>query len=409
MRYSLASTLFLIAASTAICATGYPAEGADKVTKAKLETLISAGNAAGAINLYAKDQGACSGEEERDLIAKAMIENGDQVRALSLVYPLRNARDPQIQATCALALALNNKPGAALKQIDSALKENDKGARSWAIKGYILYALQEKALGEAAFARARNLDKTSYDAARLESDAHLKLHEGEKAKSILANYIKSKPDDARARIQLSELCKKTGDYKDGISTLSAILKKNPDHIIALPKRAKLYRLDQQYKEAVVDYSRYMKLRTKDGTPSPMTYIDLARCQDESGKYEDAIETRTALLNKIGTKHPPREIAIELMHRADDYARLKKYDLAIKDLDELLKQYSEQSQVLEKRALYLEELGKYDEALKDINRLIARQPEWADWWVRRAAIEERLGRKHEALEDRKKAEKLKTAL
>lgn len=149
--------------------------------------------------------------------------------------------------------------------------------------------------------------------------------------------------------------------------------------------------EQENKDAVEHYSRAIRLNPQNSH----AYWRRAFAYDRLGKEELALAD---LSYSMDLNHNP---CWQLEKRADIYLRAKKYDLALRDANEMIARFPNENGE-EVRAEIWNAMEKYDKALIDNNTTIAKmQIPSPDPYYSRAEIYKRLGMYKEAICDLEK--------
>lgn len=116
-----------------------------------------------------------------------------------------------------------------------------------------------------------------------------------------------------------------------------------------------------------------------------------------GNYEKAMENASALLRIVPGDHDALQIRYLI------FAHNHQYDLAVRELDEIVRRGVENASDLNRRCLYKALVGReLESALADCNAALARSPSFYAAWSNRGLVHLRSGRWVEAIADYNRA-------
>ena len=217
-----------------------------------------------------------------------------------------------------------------------------------------------------------------------------------------------------------------GDVHQRINQLTQQISQRPGDALLLVQRADLYRLDQDYTNALADLDRatqldptitrvdfcrgriqleanqpqtaltFLNKYLADKPNDPEAFTTRARVLVKLGRYEAATEDYTAAIH-LSSANP--ELYIE---RAEAWRRMGKAEKALQALDEGIRRMGPLV-TLQLPAIDLEvSLRRYDAAIARIDTVTARYQRKETWLFRRGEILRQAGRDAEAKRDYREA-------
>ena len=168
--------------------------------------------------------------------------------------------------------------------------------------------------------------------------------------------LNAKIPDLGALKQKVITCSNLGRYQDALDNINqCIVKVGPsDHYYTV--KGNVLQEMKRYDEAVAAYRLALKMRNQD-----RTVLQLARCLDLAGKYQEGIDEMTKLL-KTNSKDGDA-----LAMRARLQVKNKHPELALADLSKAIELEPSRKLYTERAALY-NLLGRKPEAVKDMAKV-----------------------------------------
>lgn len=158
-----------------------------------------------------------------------------------------------------------------------------------------------------------------------------------------------------------------GQYAAAVKNLTEIIKANPDLAEAYYLRAKSLDMLGQPMRALKDVAKYIELKPQD----PKGYILRGDVNNFNLDHREAIDSYNHAL-----RLDSRSISARI-GRGLAYAALERYDLAIKDYEDVLKENRFHHEALVNLGVALALSGKSEEALKKLTEALALERD-LDW-------------------------------
>jgi predicted Zn-dependent protease len=220
--------------------------------------------------------------------------------------------------------------------------------------------------------------------------AHGDVHE---RINLLTQEIAQTPTNALLFFQRAELYRVDQDFTNALADLDCVAKYDPSIVRVDYCRGRVLLEAGRPAEALVPLNRYLAGRPKDAE----AFTTRARAMAKVADYKTAAEDYTEAIALSNTGGP--ELYIE---RAEALRAMHKPDEAIRGLDEGIHKFGPLV-TLQLPAIDLElSLKRYDAALKRIDLVMSRLQRKETWLVRRAEILRQAGREEEARKNYREA-------
>jgi tetratricopeptide (TPR) repeat protein len=211
-------------------------------------------------------------------------------------------------------------------------------------------------------------------------------------------------------------------WKDGITLWNTELKLFPDSSVAHKNRGVAQDNIGNYRKAIEDYSKAIKL-------NPLyaeAYVNRGIVYAKSGRYQEAIENfnmaiminpkaifafynRGLYYKRLGEYQgaiKDFDTAIGLdsqyiaayLNRGDLYAKLGNHQKAIEDFNRVIELFSRNAEAYNKRGIAYRNLGHYHQAIQDFNNAIKFRPQYIEAYNNRGGIYAIIGRYQQAIKD-----------
>ncbi|RHY32643.1 hypothetical protein DYB32_005788 [Aphanomyces invadans] len=148
------------------------------------------------------------------------------------------------------------------------------------------------------------------------------------AASATSTAITISPNKLKAYIQRGDCYVNTGRFQPAIDDFSKVIQMTPANADIFAKRAKAFEKMHKFADAIADYSQAIDLST---SPTKVREMYLAR-----GRVFMSMNSLAQALDDftVAVELDPRS-DVALFERASVFAQLKKYDLALHDLDKVI--------------------------------------------------------------------------
>jgi tetratricopeptide (TPR) repeat protein len=117
------------------------------------------------------------------------------------------------------------------------------------------------------------------------------LYEQEKAEKAFRRAIEIDPDYLEARANFGGMLLDIGNVDEAIRQFDAVLRRSPNHVLALTLQSQAYRLKEMYGQSVDSARRAIKLAPASAEP----HLWLAESLRLTGKYDEARQEYEAYL------------------------------------------------------------------------------------------------------------------
>jgi tetratricopeptide (TPR) repeat protein len=155
-----------------------------------------------------------------------------------------------------------------------------------------------------------------------------------------SEVIRLMPHEYMAYVHRGYAYQRKGDLEHALADLNQAIQFDPEMSIAWANRSEVYRLKGDYARAIEDSSHVIKLEPKNF----MAWNNRCYFRAIAGQLDDAL----ADCNRSLAIHP--DFPATLDSRGFTYLRMKKYDLAIRDYNDALRQDSKKAPSLYGRGL-----------------------------------------------------------
>jgi tetratricopeptide (TPR) repeat protein len=205
---------------------------------------------------------------------------------------------------------------------------------------------------------------------------------------LTEKLARSKPGEVKDLVERSLKLFRANKLSDALKELNNAVGLDAESADALSLRSHVYYLRGEYKKALADAERVLKLDSKRIAPHyirggvALAANDPARAVRE---YDVALE-----------REPTHRWALYDRGRAN--TRLRKYALALADFDKLIGLEPDSAMAYHGRGLVRYHQAKLSEAREDFTLALARDPKLADAYADRAVTYVRLGKAELAMED-----------
>lgn len=232
--------------------------------------------------------------------AKEFLDKGDGNAA---VIQLKNAlqSDPgnigARQMLGEIYLRVGNGPSAE-KEFQAAIRRGAKDTRLKILlaRAYLLQGKNQEAIDE--IPADITDEKVRPDALIVRGQALLGLRQFEKAREMLQEADRLKPDDVRAKIGLAQSFVSEGKIADGEAQIDDALKRNPDSPEALVLKGELRRLNKDLDGAIAQFNHAIKVNEN----NILARLGRAASLIDQGKDKDAQADLDAVFRRV-PKHP----------------------------------------------------------------------------------------------------------
>ncbi len=322
----------------------------------------------------------------------------------------QDPKNSHIVVTYAFALTLLQKHEAAQEFLNGVLKSNRKDARALAAEAYLLADQNSSEdLAQEEMKSAIKIAPTEPDVNHFAFMYYRKIFDFDSAKQTLNRWIKARPNDLFPRMQLAELLRNARHRDEAIAECKKVLAINPDlewahHVLINTsaekmdykaviaavsdllaksksakfnyelwvRRAEAYSHLNQYDKAIADYTKAMEIIAP-STPQDKLPADIANFHEKARRnYINFWISRAQLCVKSGNAqkandHMTRALQISpnnagaLLTRIEALEALKKYDLALADMDRLLRKDSDVAEWYKIKIRILRKMGREADA------------------------------------------------
>lgn len=231
----------------------------------------------------------------------------------------------------------------------------------------------EKALED--FAKAINIAPEDDFAYSRRGRLYLEMKQFDNAVDDLKKVTELDPDWTTGWFDLGRACGAAGLLEEAREVYSEGLKRDPKHFGCLCNRSFVSLQLEKYADAKRDSLAAIQLAPMD---MDATY-NLARAHYNLSEYAMAAQ---ALSVMIGAQNPT---ASKFSFRGDCFLNLGKYELAVKDYSESLKQDPSDLGVKHARGYTFTRLGNTEKALDDFNSILAADPNKTRTLLQRAHL------------------------
>jgi tetratricopeptide (TPR) repeat protein len=295
----------------------------------------------------------------------------------------------------------------ALRDYDEAIRLNPKFAWAFQARGLLrdYKGEPDKALPD--YSKAIQLDPNSAEALYRRGLIFLSRQQTDDAIVDLREAIRARPGTAHFYLSLGEACWQKNDLPAAIANFEAVIGINPRDPAAYRKRAAIFALRGEEKEAAADTARAQFLeKILSGSMQQMQPSDLFReayWAAELGNHDVAVEVYGQLL---GTKLSRENASVAYQNRGSAYIAQGENEKALRDFALALEANPKNAGVYVNRASIALERNELDRAIADCTQAAALNPELEEAYLNRA---DAYGRKRDfarAIADLKKAIALK---
>jgi tetratricopeptide (TPR) repeat protein len=241
----------------------------------KLGTLIFESNMDG-VEVWVDGQSVGTVHKGKPLSLPGLKPGAHTVKGVKLGYEPDGPREetvyPGQESTVSIKILIARRRNrAAADALDEGLKYYREGFE----KNY------KKAA--ALFEKALALDPTYSQAALYLGLTYNALFEQEKAEQSYRKAIEIDPDYLEARANFGGMLLDIGNVDEAIRQFNYVLRRQPDHTIALTLQAQAYRLKELYQDSIESARKAIRLAPKNAEP----HLWLAESLRLSGKYEES--------------------------------------------------------------------------------------------------------------------------
>ncbi len=340
---------------------------------------------------------------------------GPGTHSEEMFFAARNAarQDPKnthILVTYAMSLTMMRKHEAAQEFLNRVLKSNPKDARALAAEAYLLADQNtSEDLAREEMKSAIKIAPNDPDVNNLALSFYRKIFDYDSAKQSLDRWIKASPNDLLPRMILAELLKSARHRDEAISECQKVIAINPDldwaHHVLINTCA-----DKMDYKAVIAAVSDLFAKSKSSKSNFELWVRRAEAYAHLNQYDKAISDYTSAMNVLvpGTPQDKLPVDISKFHektrrcylqyftsRAQMYVKTGKAEKASENMTLLLRISPSNAGGLLTRIEAYEALKKYDLALSDMDRLLRKDSDVAEWYKIKIRLLRKMGREADA--------------
>lgn len=282
----------------------------------------------------------------------------------------------------------------AMKEVNRAISLDDKFAPAYHIRANVYLVMKQKAAAIADASKAISLEESGhyyhFRGAVFESMRELRraLSDELKAEKLL-------PDQPAVKVAISRLYHSLLEPKLALKYITEAIKLDPKNSDYYDERSQIYRTMMEYELSVADDSKSIEYAKR---PPVNAYINRIRYYRAKKKFDLALKDQNQLIsmlpNRVGLKEGRALIYLE---RAEQTHSRADYQHAKEDLDEVLVALPNETHYSMRAQANLK-LGNLKAALADVNQAIVKQPGMSSYYQLRADIHKAMGKTEEMRKD-----------
>jgi len=186
--------------------------------------------------------------------------------------------------------------------------------------------------------------------------------------------------------------KSIGDYKNAITDYNKAIKLSSDVEMYYEERAESYISLKQYKKAIEDYTKLLEFDNLNKN----WYLKRAKCYEEREQYKKAIEDYTILI-----EFTP-QVVDYYKFRVNCYIKLENFKEAIKDYTKLIELDEDVVVMYYNRATSFFNLNQFEEVLYDLDKITDQYSDDAQYFYIKAECYHQFSQDEEAYENYQKS-------
>lgn len=271
----------------------------------------------------------------------------------------------------------------ALEYYDQAIKLEPENAEAYYLRGIVNYEDYEDELALADFNKALELGFNKIDLYYYRGLVYDSLMEEKEAVDDLTIFLNSNTAKLESELFTAYTARgycsfELGDMTVAMADYNAIIEIDPTEIEPYNMRARIYLSNKQYDKAINEYKNIQKL-----FPAKDKYsrVKIVIVKNKSGDFEGAIEDCTQLIKEGYSK------SIIYRLRAEAYLGIKKYQLALDDVNTAIEEFAPFTNGHNLKAKAYLGLENYDEARNEIGEALKIKPENIDFLKTKKEIEQ----------------------
>ena len=300
-------------------------------------------------------------EEARASLLKAIELGGEKRRLLMAAAKLFLTAGDKAQALSFYSRAIAGEKAASSEEDTHLL------ASSYAERGWLLLDAGDSEKAKSDFKKALALDNSNNRA-------------WEGIKKVTNNQLTT-----------SEQCKQSGPDPETIIRVCTAAMEYAWDYDEMERRARAYVSIGKYALAIADYTAMLD-RDPDWAGY---YTERARAYRANNMYREALADIDTYIDSVNRPHEPSWVHLERVQRAEVLCYLDRYDDALAEYSRIISEEPQHVFALIGRAEILYRLGRIDEAARDAGRALAINPKTVDARTLRGAILARSGNIAEA--------------
>lgn len=203
------------------------------------------------------------------------------------------------------------------------------------------------------------------------------------------------PDQPAVKVAISRLYHSLLEPKLALKYITEAIKLDPKNSDYYDERSQIYRTMMEYELSVADDSKSIEYAKR---PPVNAYINRIRYYRAKKKFDLALKDQNQLIsmlpNRVGLKEGRALIYLE---RAEQTHSRADYQHAKEDLDEVLVALPNETHYSMRAQANLK-LGNLKAALADVNQAIVKQPGMSSYYQLRADIHKAMGKTEEMRKD-----------
>lgn len=322
----------------------------------------------------------------------------------------QDPKNTHILVTYAMSLTMMKKHEAAQEFLDRVIKSNRKEARALAVEAYLL-ADQNRSedLAREEMKSAIKIAPNDPDVNNLALMFYRKIFDYDSAKQSLDRWIKASPNDLLPRMILAELLKNARHRDEAIAECKKVLAINPDldwahHVLINTCADKM-----DYKAVIASVSDLLT-KSKSAKFNYELWVRRAEAYGHLNQYDKAISDYTSAMNVLAPGTPQDKLPVDISKfhekakrcylqyftsRAQMYVKTGKSLIASQQMSQILSMSPHNAGALLTRIEAYEALKKYDLALADMDRLLRKDSDVAEWYKIKIRLLRKMGREADA--------------